>query len=120
MVLGLMLVRCDFLYRKVKFKKSLKIQISKPNFSQMKRKPNVFIKCATWTLLILVIVILGIFKFIVTSNHPMAITKTYIYLEPYRSYYRKTNHSTMTKDWNDLEMYKREKRRDGLGEHGGE
>lgn len=50
----------------------------------------------------------------------MAITKTYIYIEPFKSYYRKTNHSTLLRDWNDHDMYRRERKREGIGEHGGE
>lgn len=86
----------------------------------MKRQRSFCYKCATWSLLILFIIILAIYKFIISSNHPMAITKTYIYIEPYKSYYRNTNHSTVLRDWNDYELYRRDKKREGLGEHGGE
>lgn len=70
--------------------------------------------------MVVIIILIAIWRFIVSSNHPMAITKTYIYFEPFKAYFSRANHSTALRDWNDHDMYRRERKRSGLGEHGGE
>lgn len=63
------------------------------------------------------LVIIGLYKLIVSSNHPMAITKDYIYIEPLDSFFRKSI-SNETKDWNDARMIEVDRRRIGYGEIG--
>lgn len=84
----------------------------------MKRKKSLFYKCVTWSIIILIMLIVGIYKFIVTSNDPMAIDKTYIYIEPFSSYFRRKNHTQILHDWNDYELIRRDEKRIGYGEHG--
>lgn len=66
----------------------------------------------------MIVFILGIYKFIVTSNDPKAIDRPYIYLEPFKSYYRRKNHSKILHDWNDYDLIRRDEKRQGYGEHG--
>lgn len=48
----------------------------------------------------------------------MAITKSFIYIEPMKSFYRKKQISNETKDWNDFKLVKDDRTRIGFGEHG--
>ncbi|KAL7025906.1 hypothetical protein ACKWTF_013688 [Chironomus riparius] len=100
MVLGLILIRFDFFCR------------------QIKRKRSLFYKCVTWSIIAFIMLIVGIYKFIATSNDPMAIDKTYIYIEPFSSYFRRKNHTQILHDWNDYELIRRDEKRIGYGEHG--
>ena len=65
----------------------------------------------------LALVIIGLYKLIASSNHPMAITKDYIYIEPIDSFFRKAI-SNETKDWNDPYMIEKDRKRIGYGEIG--
>lgn len=71
----------------------------------------------TWSIVVLLIIFIIIAKFLRSSNHPMAITKNYIYLQPLSSYYRQ-NHPDVQHDWNDYHMMKTDEQRKGPGEHG--
>lgn len=68
--------------------------------------------------MILTIIIVGLYKLIVSSNHPFAITKSYIYIEPLNSFWRQTQSYNETRDWNDYQWMKEERSRIGFGEHG--
>lgn len=63
-------------------------------------------------------IIVSIWRFIVTSNDPMAIDRPYIYIEPLKSYYRVKTHSKVLHDWNDYRLMKTDELRSGYGEHG--
>lgn len=52
-----------------------------------------------------------------SSNDPMAITKNYIYIEPFSSYFRKS-HSELKIDFNDYHLMRSDNLRKGPGEHG--
>lgn len=69
-------------------------------------------------LVILITIIVGLYKLIVTSNHPFAITKTYIYIEPLSSFFRQKSFLNETRDWNDYKWMKEERTRTGYGENG--
>lgn len=71
----------------------------------------------TWSIIVFVILLIIIAKFLRSSNHPMAITKNYIYIQPLSSYYRKS-HSEEKIDWNNYEMMKADLLRKAPGEHG--
>ncbi|KAG5671672.1 hypothetical protein PVAND_001860 [Polypedilum vanderplanki] len=100
MALGLILIKFDFFCRKVK------------------RQRSAFYKLVTWSILLLLCIVIGTYRFIVTSNHPLAVHKTYIYIEPFSSYYRQTNHSQIMVDWNDHEAIRRDAKKTGDGEQG--
>lgn len=82
------------------------------------RKKSYFRIFVTWTVILLVLLIIGFFKLMTTSNHPMAITKNYIYIEPLNSYFRRKSISKEMKDWNNIKLLVDEKFRSGPGEHG--
>lgn len=48
----------------------------------------------------------------------MAITKNFIYIEPFNSFFRRKVISDEVKDWNNVELMVNEKFRKGFGEHG--
>lgn len=81
----------------------------------LKRTP--FRKIVTWIAIVIVIFVIFCVKLLITSNHPMAITKTFIYVEPVECYFRKV-HSRAVEDWNDHKMMEIDKRRSGHGEQG--
>lgn len=87
---------------------------------KVKRQRSYFYKIVTWSLLLLIMFIISVYRFIVTSNHPLAIHRNYIYIEPLRSYYRDKNHSKVMIDWNDHEAIRLDKKKEGDGEQGGE
>lgn len=89
-----------------------------PLIFQILRKKSFFRKVVTWTCILLTIIIVGLYKLIVSSNHPFAITKNYIYIEPLNSFFRQTRTSNETRDWNDYRWMKEERTRFGYGEHG--
>lgn len=57
-------------------------------------------------------------KLIVVSNDPNAITKDFIYLQPFSSFFLRRDISSETKDWNNYKQMKEERGRIGFGEHG--
>lgn len=61
---------------------------------------------------------IGLLKLIVSSNNPMAITKNFIYIEPLNSFFRRTDKSNETRDWNDYLLAKEDRGKVGFGEHG--
>lgn len=84
---------------------------------QVLRKRSLFWKVVTWIAIFFLFVIVGLYKFFVISNHPLAITKTFIYIEPMSSYFRRSA-SGDKKDWNDYELLNRDRLRVGYGEQG--
>lgn len=48
----------------------------------------------------------------------MSIQKKFIYIEPLKSYYRRTDISLNVKDWNNYELMQKERTRIGFGEFG--
>jgi hypothetical protein len=84
---------------------------------QVLRKRSLFRKVVTWTCVTLALVIIGLWKLIKTSNHPMAITKDFIYIEPLSSFFR-IPISNETKDWNDYSQMEKDRARVGFGENG--
>ena len=85
----------------------------------MLRKRSFFWKVVTWTSITLAIFVLGLYKLIVSSNDPMAITKNFIYIEPLNSFFRRTDVShSAKKDWNDYQLLSNDLVRIGFGEHG--
>jgi hypothetical protein len=118
MVLGLLLIRLDFLYRRVRRKISILLKFLLSFKFQILRKRSLFWQCVTWSSIIITILILGIYQLIKTSNHPLAIHKNFIYLEPFDSFFRRTDLTNDTKDWNDYEQIKNDRGRVGYGELG--
>lgn len=68
--------------------------------------------------IILTVSVIGLLKLIVSSNHPMAIQKNFIYLEPLSSFFRRSDISNETRDWNDYQAIKIDRAKIGFGEHG--
>lgn len=85
---------------------------------QILRKRSLFWKVVTWSAICVTVLIIGLFKLIVSSNDPMAITKNYIYIEPLNSFFRRKEISDEVMDWNDYQLMKGDKAKVGYGEHG--
>lgn len=81
------------------------------------RKRNNCKNFVTWSIVIFIIALIGLAKLIITSNDTMAITKSYIYIEPMNSFFRKS-HSNGSRDWNDYRHLNSDKNRKGPGEQG--
>jgi polypeptide N-acetylgalactosaminyltransferase len=83
----------------------------------MMKKKSWLRTIVTWSIIALLIIFIIIAKFLRSSNHPMAISKNFIYLQPISSYYRKS-HPDLQHDWNDHRLMKADEMRKGPGEHG--
>lgn len=92
--------------------------IEKLLFFQVLRKRSLFWKVVTWTAVFVLFFVVGLYKLIVSSNDPMAITKSFIYIEKMSSFFRRRHASFDTKDWNDYEELKNDRSKVGYGEHG--
>lgn len=116
MALGLLSIRCDFFYRKVRSKVQLEHVIS--FLFQILRKRSFAIKFFVWTSVAFILTLIGLYKLITSRNHPQAITKSFIYIEPFGGYFRRSSFSDDRKDWNNYELMEEEKKRVGFGEQG--
>jgi hypothetical protein len=62
--------------------------------------------------------VISVYKLITTSNHPLAVHKTYIYIQPMNSFFLRKNNSRVMHDWNDYERMEKDGKRSGYGEQG--
>lgn len=85
---------------------------------QILRKRSFAIKFFVWSSVVLVLIVIGLCQLIFSRNHHQAIQKSYIYIEPFGGYFRRSSFSDETKDWNNYKLMDEEKKRSGFGEHG--
>lgn len=116
MALGLILIRFDFFYRKVRWELFLRHVIS--FLFQLLRKRSFAVRFFLWASVVLVLVFIGLYQLIVDRNHPQSIEKQFIYIEPFSGYFRRSSYSNVRVDWNDYKLLKDEESRKGFGEHG--